>query len=42
MESNEETANAEPDEAPGQSDDLAASIAKYAGGFVISILLTLA
>lgn len=33
---------AEPDDAPGQDDGLGASIAKYGGGFALSILLTLA
>ncbi|CAN5898816.1 cytochrome o ubiquinol oxidase subunit IV [soil metagenome] len=42
MESNTGTPNDQPDEAPGESRDLGHSIAKYVGGLVISILLTLA
>ena len=46
MESSTATTAEGPDEAPGEvggeSDDLGASIAKYLGGFLISVLLTLA
>lgn len=42
MQANAAPTNTSPDQAPGQNDDFGASIAKYVGGFVISILLTLA
>ena len=42
MQPNAAITDSEPDEAPGPSDDLGASIAKYVAGLVISIVLTLA
>ncbi len=42
MEQTSATSTAQPDEAPGESSNLGASIAKYTGGFVLSVLLTLA
>lgn len=42
MEAATPRSNEKPDEAPGQNDDLGTGIAKYAGGFVLSIVLTLA
>ena len=42
MEQTSATLNAPADEAPGESGDLRAGIAKCVGGFVLSVLLTLA
>jgi len=42
MDATSATSNVQPDEAPGESGDLRADIAKYVGGFVIAGLLTLA
>ena len=42
MDATSTTSNAQHDEAPGESGDLRADIAKYTGGFVLSVLLTLA
>jgi cytochrome o ubiquinol oxidase operon protein cyoD len=42
MNSKANAADSDLDDAPGQADDLGASIAKYVAGFVISLLLTLA
>ncbi|MBC7482883.1 MAG: cytochrome o ubiquinol oxidase subunit IV [Rhizobacter sp.] len=42
MDATSATSNAQRDEAPAESSDLRADIAKYIGGFVLSVLLTLA